>query len=255
VELDEAAGLLGVHYMTAYGWVRQGRLPARKRGGRYDVSAAAVARLRAERERAVRPADRQVRDWSSPVAGLLEALITGDESSAGRLVRAQLRSGASSLALCEDLIAPSLRAIGDAWACGELNVAHEHRASAICSRLLGPIAGPRPGRPRGRAVVLSAPGDRHRLPALMATIALREARWRVDHLDIDVPRGDLLEFIHGDRPDLVVISSAHPPATKAARRLATVLTAARVRTLVGVPGASLAELQQRAVATDAAAGP
>ena len=32
MELREAADALGVHYQTAYSWVRQGSLPARKRG-------------------------------------------------------------------------------------------------------------------------------------------------------------------------------------------------------------------------------
>ena len=35
--LSSAAELLGVHYMTAYRWVRTSRLPARKRGGYWEV--------------------------------------------------------------------------------------------------------------------------------------------------------------------------------------------------------------------------
>jgi excisionase family DNA binding protein len=40
MDLREAAGALGVHYQTAYGWVRQGVLPARKVGRGYEVSEA-----------------------------------------------------------------------------------------------------------------------------------------------------------------------------------------------------------------------
>jgi len=37
MDLREAAGTLGVHYQTAYGWVRQGVLPARKVGRGYEL--------------------------------------------------------------------------------------------------------------------------------------------------------------------------------------------------------------------------
>jgi methanogenic corrinoid protein MtbC1 len=202
--------------------------------------------LQAERERAVRPADRGIRDWQPHVDAFLVALTAGDETTAGRLARTLLRGGLSPPALCEHLVAPALRAVGERWADGELSVSEEHRCSAICSRLLGSVARPLRGRPRGRAVVLTAPGDRHRQPALMATIALRQDRWRVDHLDIDVPRDDLVAFVEADPPDLVVISSAYPPATRAARRLAAALSADGLRTLVGGPGATLTDLRQQA---------
>ena len=51
MELREAADALGVHYQTAYAWVRQGSLPARKRGRGYEVEDADV---RAKIEDAVR---------------------------------------------------------------------------------------------------------------------------------------------------------------------------------------------------------
>jgi MerR family transcriptional regulator, light-induced transcriptional regulator len=35
IELAEAADRLGVHYQTAYRWVREGRLPAVRVRGRY----------------------------------------------------------------------------------------------------------------------------------------------------------------------------------------------------------------------------
>ena len=38
MQLREAAEVLGVHYQTVYGWVRQGTLPARKTGRGYEVA-------------------------------------------------------------------------------------------------------------------------------------------------------------------------------------------------------------------------
>jgi len=49
VNLKEAARRLGVHYQTAYRWVRSGELVAVRVGARYEVSDAAIERLRAQR--------------------------------------------------------------------------------------------------------------------------------------------------------------------------------------------------------------
>jgi excisionase family DNA binding protein len=49
VNLKEAARRLGVHYQTAYRWVRSGELVAVRIGSRYEISDAAIERLRAQR--------------------------------------------------------------------------------------------------------------------------------------------------------------------------------------------------------------
>ena len=54
MQLRDAADILGVHYQTAYGWVRQGTLPARKTPRGYEVSEDDVQDLVARR--APRPA-------------------------------------------------------------------------------------------------------------------------------------------------------------------------------------------------------
>src|SRR3954454_22860008 len=49
MNLKEAARRLGVHYQTAYRWVRSGELVAVRIGARYEISDAAIERLRAQR--------------------------------------------------------------------------------------------------------------------------------------------------------------------------------------------------------------
>ncbi len=49
MNLKEAAHDLGVHYQTAYKWVRSGELPAVRIGGRYEVSQAAIDQFLAAR--------------------------------------------------------------------------------------------------------------------------------------------------------------------------------------------------------------
>jgi MerR family transcriptional regulator, light-induced transcriptional regulator len=244
MQLREAADVLGVHYQTAYGWVRQGTLPARKTGRGYEVLDSDV-RVLAERRAsgtAPRPEVR-VRDWPAHAGRLHDAIVAGDETLARHDVD-RLASGVPVIDLCERVITPALRRIGEEWAAGELSIATEHRASAICERLIAPRAHQPPGRPRGIAVTATPPAERHALPALMAAACLREDRWLVHHLAADLPVADVIGLALDAGADLVVLSSAMAQTARAARRAAREIgfSAPRLRVLAGRPGDTLSQL-------------
>jgi MerR family transcriptional regulator, light-induced transcriptional regulator len=243
MQLREAADALGVHYQTAYLWVRQGSLPARKLGRGYEVADADVRAL-AERRRRGRPPGRRVgvRDWPAQADQLYEAIVAGEETHARRWLD-RLAAGVSVIDLCERVIAPALRRIGDDWAAGRVTIAAEHRASAICERLIAAYSGQPGGRPRGRAVVATPPGERHALPALMAAACLREDRWLVHHLATDLPVDEVTRLAAAVRADLVVFSSATPQGARHARFAARAAAAdPRPLALAGRPGDSLHDL-------------
>jgi excisionase family DNA binding protein len=66
VNLKTAAQRLGVHYQTAYRWVRSGQLVAVKVGAGYEVSDAAIARLQAQRAATERLADATAATFAEP---------------------------------------------------------------------------------------------------------------------------------------------------------------------------------------------
>src|SRR5205823_10112922 len=150
--------------------------------------------------------------------------------------------------LCERVIAPALRRIGDDWASGQVTIAQEHRASAICERLIALHSGQPGGRPRGRAVVATPPGERHGLPALMAAACLREDRWLVHHLATDLPVAEVTRLVKEAGASLVVLSSATTDAVQRAVEEADEITRfeAGLRVLAGRPGDSLGQLRQLA---------
>src|ERR1039457_3865501 len=109
MQLREAADTLGVHYQTAYGWVRQGLLPARKVGRGYEVSDGDVQALATERELGGEPVrEIQVRDWASPADRLYSALVAGDETRARQRMD-RLAGGGAGLGPCGRGRAPALR--------------------------------------------------------------------------------------------------------------------------------------------------
>jgi MerR family transcriptional regulator, light-induced transcriptional regulator len=248
MQLRDAADILGVHYQTAYGWVRQGTLPARKTPRGYEVSEDDVQDLMARRAAGVEPPQEvKVRDWAAQADRLYAALAAGDEAQA-RQDFDRLAAGTPIVGLCDLVVAPALHRVGLAWAAGQLSIAEEHRATAICARLIAPRARQPQGRPRGVAVTTTPPGEHHALPSLMAAACLREDRWQVHDLGADLPTDELVIFAEETAADLVVISSATPGAARAAAREAREIRdrLPRVRVLVGRPGDTLARLRDLA---------
>jgi excisionase family DNA binding protein len=245
--LREAANLLGVHYQTAYGWVRQGLLPASKTGRSYQVNVADVYALGAQRATGTPPRPEvRVRNWQRQADRLYEAIVAGEERLAQtRLER--LAAGVPFIEVCERIVAPALRRIGDDWAAGDVTIAVEHRASAICERLIAPLAAARPrGRPRGVAVTATPPGERHGLPALMAAGSLREDHWLVQHLATDLPGHEVGRLAHDVAARLVVLSAVTEAGAQRGAAEAAELAQAYPGLLVlaGRPGESLYDLRE-----------
>lgn len=187
LSLRECAERLGVHYMTAYKYVRHGRLPATKVGTEWRVRVADLDDFLA----GPTPGGR------APWADRLHArLVAGDHAGAWGVVEAAMSSGLDPGDVYLRMIAPAMREIGDGWAAGTITIAEEHRASATAARLVGRL-GPRfvrRGRPRGRLVIGTPPGERHALAVSMAADHLRGAGWEVVELGADLPVAD---FVRG----------------------------------------------------------
>jgi MerR family transcriptional regulator, light-induced transcriptional regulator len=255
--LRDAADALGVHYQTAYGWVRQGVLPARKIGRGYQVSEADVRALSAQRASGAPPRHEvRVRDWAAQ-ADLLYAAIAAGAEAVARARLERIAAGVPLVELCERVLVPALRRIGTDWAAGTVSIAAEHRATAICERLIGPLSARQPaGRPRGVAVTATPQGERHGLPALMASGCLREDHWQVHHLGCDLPADEVQRAAIDAGASLVVLSSSTTESARRAAAAAARLARAQpgLRVLTGRPGDSLHQLVQLARGTAGSAG-
>lgn len=243
LELQSAADALGVHYQTAYRWVRSGRLPAQLKGGKYLVSSRHIAEVGASRDRPQSPAAPSPARLKRQSQRIHEALLVGDEFEVRKIARRLVDEGTTIVDLVEQVISPPLRAIGQAWHEGNLTIWVEHRASAIIERALGDLLPNPRGRRRGTVMVAAVAGDLHSLPTTMATVALREANWHVHHLGADMPGDELVGFCAAhEEIDVAVISLTNPDARETADRVADELRAAGTPTLVGGAGKTLGGL-------------
>jgi excisionase family DNA binding protein len=239
--LQEAAEHLGVHYMTAYRYVRLGVLPAHKVGGAWQVAAADLASFREGSELAPAPEPGVRR--RAPWATRLEArLVAGDSRGAWGVVEAALAAGADLDEIYLEVISPAMRSIGSRWADGELDISVEHRATGIAFRLLGRL-GPRFAR-RGRSrgtVVLGAPmGERHSLPVAMLSDLLRGEGWEVSDLGADLPAASFVGSVLST-PGLVAVgvSVTSPESLPSAAALIEALHVAVPTVPVVVGGAAV----------------
>jgi excisionase family DNA binding protein len=201
--LHEAAEVLGVHYMTAYRYVRLGLLPAVKSGGTWRVAATDVESFHTGAAATAPAGGRRRVAWAER---LESRLVAGDSRGAWGVVEAALTSGAALDEVYLDILAPAMASIGTRWLAGELDVSVEHRASGIAMRIVGRL-GPRfvrRGRTRGAVVVGAAAGERHSLPVALLADLLRGQGWDVSDLGADVPEAS---FVHAalTTPDLVVV--------------------------------------------------
>jgi MerR family transcriptional regulator, light-induced transcriptional regulator len=186
IGLPEAAELLGVHYMTAYRYVRTGRLPATSVGGVWQVHPddvlAVVGAARAPRR--VQGGSR-----SRAATRLEDRLAQGDGAGAFAVCEEAMASWATPEDVYAEMVIPAMRSIGDRWERGEISVAVEHCATTAVVGVMGRL-GPqfaRRGRKRGTMVIGAPAGDRHSLPVTLVADMLRAARFDIVDLGGDTP--------------------------------------------------------------------
>ncbi len=238
--LHEAAEVLGVHYMTAYRYVRLGLLNASKSGGTWRVTSADLDLFRTG---AAPEIGRRDAPWAER---LQSRLMAGDARGAWSVVEAALAAGAEVDEIYLEVLSPAMTAIGDGWQRGEVDVAVEHRATGIAMRIVGRL-GPRftrRGRSRGSVVVGSPVGERHSLPLAMLSDLVRGGGWEVSDLGADVP-DDSFVMAAAAMPDLdaVGISITNPLCLDAAASLSVALRRALPDVLLVVGGSAVQDAE------------
>ncbi|MEM7094027.1 MAG: B12-binding domain-containing protein [Actinomycetota bacterium] len=192
VSLADAADQLGVHYMTAYRYVRTGRMYATKRGGKWWVD---PAEIKAVADPDTTPRTAAPREMlAEPFA---RRLLAGDVGGCWDVITDALRGGATAPEVHLRLLQPALIEVGERWADGTITIAAEHRATATANRLIGQM-GPlfrHPGRRRGTAVIGATAGDPHSIPSALLADLLTDRRLDVVDLGANTPAASFIETV------------------------------------------------------------
>jgi len=241
--LLQAAEELGVHYMTAYRYVRTGRLPAARVGGTWQIAPADLELVRGVTTGARRP---RPTDPTPSRSRLHARLVAGDETGAWGLLEAALASDMTPEDVLLELVAPTLRSIGTRWENGQLSIAEEHRASAVAARLISRLGArfARRGVKRGTIVLAAPAGELHAAPVAIAANLLRWRGFDVVELGADTPAEALAETVVSE-PDLVAVGMACTTgaASRAARRAIAIVRQSSPDVPILLGGAAISDAE------------
>lgn len=182
--LKEVARALDVHYMTAYRYVRQGRLPATWVANGWQVH---CDDLEAFGQTVPSSDDQDGVDWAGRLAPLL---VKADETAAWSVMEAAMAAGVDAQGCYLTVLSNALAELGEVWAAGsDDDIVDQRLATATALRIVHRLGArfSRPGRRKG-AIVVGAPlGEHHALPVAIAADLIRLAGFDVLELGADVP--------------------------------------------------------------------
>lgn len=247
--LQEAADELGVHYMTAYRYVRLGMLDAHKRGRSWVVDR---RDLDAFRTGPALDADASGVAWDER---LLKRMLAADDAGSWKVVEAALASGMSPPDIYMDVITPALRSVGTQWANGQIDIASEHAASQIARRLVARLA-PRMtsrGMRRGTIVMGSTATEMHDIPISIVADLFRSQHFDVIDLGGNLPPESFAAAVRAANDVVAVAVGITAPGQQEelAKTLAALKDASDVPILVG--GTGISQLEALELGADAAA--
>ncbi|MEM9801552.1 MAG: B12-binding domain-containing protein, partial [Planctomycetota bacterium] len=121
------------------------------------------------------------------VGPLVDAFLASDVARASQLVMGAYFGGSAVADICDDLLSPAMRRVGDLWQGGHDGVLEEHRATSVC-RLLVTRLSELLSRPAGASAVGGAiEVDPYSIPSQMAEAVLRSSGYDAFDLGPNTP--------------------------------------------------------------------
>lgn len=216
----EVARLCRVSDATVKRWEDAGLIKSERTGGRHRrFRAEEIARFQREQgggskisengdSTARINARRRTSGFQSDSA-LFHALVAGDdEEAANILIVAHLRDQ-SLPEICDDLICPAMRQIGELWYQGKLSITQEHIATRVAGNAVFKLRNVLPvAAAHGKLAMCCAfENDLHELPTQLAQTILENLGWEVLNFGANTPLYSLGEEVARQTPELICISA------------------------------------------------
>jgi len=121
--------------------------------------------------------------------------VNADAGGAWGVLQRAIDAGGEIGNVYLEILAPAMARIGEEWSRGEIDIAIEHQATAIATRLVGQMSPRfvRRGRRRGEVLIGGPSGERHALALAMLGDLLRLEGYDVFDLGADTPANS---FVH-----------------------------------------------------------
>jgi len=150
---------------------------------------------------------------------LFEAVLTMDTDR----MRSLLREHQAQLGwkpCLQQVVSPLLDRVGMAWAEDRIGIHHEHLLTEVLEDFLRQLRLACQTQPsRGRVVLCTLPGERHRLGLLMAALAYAAQGAPTELLGVDLPVASIAHAARVLKADRVAVSLSIQSAGESTRRL------------------------------------
>ena len=217
----QLAQLWLVSEATIKRWADTGQLTSsRTVGGHRRFPVSEVMRFQTERRLGAsaaagaavaqgQPAEAGLFDAARTAGQFFAAVAEGHAAEAAALLLEAHMLGAPLERVFDEVVAASLRRVGDCWGAYEMSVADEHVATSAATHAVASLAASvsRAGAHAGQAVCCAAEDELHTLPVLCAQALLEAAGWGARNLGGHTPFFALAEYVSKHRPALVCVSS------------------------------------------------
>jgi len=138
----------------------------------------------------------------------LHALLRGDRHQCSQIAAAYSGSHESIKVFYEEVVKPSMYAIGVLWEEGRISVATEHLASAIVEGVMNELyLLLARGRTSGRTLVAACvEEEKHQIGLKMVADVFEMHGWKVYFLGAELPCQELIRFMRALQPDALALS-------------------------------------------------
>lgn len=139
------------------------------------------------------------------------SLLDGGESVTRQMLTELYLAGHSVAAICDELVAPAFRAVGELWHSGEAEIFQERFACTLCHRAMNQLATliQRPAEDAPLAIGGTPGDDAYSIATTMVEFVLRDNGWQAHSLGSNLPFDSLRRAIEQHRPKLFWLSVSH----------------------------------------------
>lgn len=167
---------------------------------------------------------RPVRDYAEMLFG---AMVAQNETRAN-LVLDEVQKYCDLLTIFQEVIAPCMELLDEAWYRGEIRLETEHKAAIYIKNKLLDIMGNLPAAKEGALILVGGgPDENDEVWPLMVAVLLRQEGYFLEYLGPDLQAEDLLDYAGSVRPKLVILTVNQETTAYQLRGLASKLAGLR----------------------------
>jgi len=253
----EIAPLFEVNVSTVKRWIDRGFLEAEvTSGGHRRVSREQLMTFihslpkGARRSYVLRRLAQSVPDEAAPERAFESYrlwLVSAPEKARGLLERLVVQRW-SMARIVDEVIAPTLRWIGDEWMAKRMSIYEEHQLSFRIRQHLLRLDDLLPRKAKIGIAILACPtGEQHELPLQMLALVLRQIGWQPEILGINIPVSEIERAVRHFRARAVVLSGTYRQTANARYLKAVESMAQKSRAVVFFGGAGWQTSERRSL--------